>query len=197
MAASTNPSGIKVPSQAATDALNKNAAAVAKRSSLALGVANQQRVGRDSLRRDSAVRTPTAEDIARMPGGVDAVTTVPVEPDSTPTQTPFPMDELKSLIEQFKGTGSNTGSGGGGGGYGGGGGGGGSGGSPNLPGGVGGGGGPSIIHVTNPGGEAAEVKLPRRMFGINWNGRQFIGKNADKFNAQLALNDAKARGTND
>lgn len=101
------PTGPLLPSAEAIDIMNENAAAVAKRARFATLAANQQRVGRDALRRDFAPRAPTA---MNLPGAR------PVPQDQTPSQPGLPTDLLHDLISQFQGTGGTGGSGGGGGG---------------------------------------------------------------------------------
>lgn len=125
----TNPPTLLLPSAEAIDILNKNAAAAAKRSRFAMLAQDQQRIGRDALRRDYAPRTPATTDL---------LTTAPVPPDAAPASPDLPNQQLQDLVNQFQGTGGT----GGGGGFIGGGGGGTSGGSGGSSGtGSGGGGG--------------------------------------------------------
>lgn len=101
----TSPTGIKVPTQSAINALNKNAQAVANRSRLASQTQAQSAVGRDALRRDRVVRRPEA---SSMPNPV------PVPGDATPTRQPGITGDLNNLLNQFNGTGlQGSGSGGG------------------------------------------------------------------------------------
>jgi hypothetical protein len=106
---------LMLPSAEAIDIMNQNAAAAAARARWAGMAQAQRRVGRDALRRDHVVRTPTAEFLANHP--IPEVK--PVPPDETPKGTD-PNEEIKNLIRnlvsQFQGTGGSGGGGGGGGG---------------------------------------------------------------------------------
>lgn len=114
MADSKAPQGVAVPSKAAIDIMNQNAATAAKRSTYASLVTSQYATNRDSLRRDYAVRTPTEQ----VPGFQD------VPKDSIPTNPDGGVTGLiGDLVKQFKGTGGDggaygRGSGGGGRGFG-------------------------------------------------------------------------------
>lgn len=90
-----SPTGIKVPTQSAIEALNKNAQAVATRSRLASMTQAQSAVGRDALRRDRVIRRPQA---SQIPG------TVPVPGDVTPPRQPGMTGDLNNLLNQFNGT---------------------------------------------------------------------------------------------
>lgn len=119
MSAST-PSGPRIPTREAIEIMNQNAQAVAARSRWAGLVQAQQRVGRDALRRDRLIRTPTAEYLEQNPIPAPQ----PVPPDQEPPTTPLPTEQINNLVNQFQGTGGTSGrgnfigSGGGGGGSG-------------------------------------------------------------------------------
>src|SRR5690554_3658229 len=98
MADSRSPGGIKVPSAEAIEALNQNAQSVAQRSRIALAVAGQYQIGRDALRRDRQIRTPTARDMQLTP-----LRDVP--PDEVPKTASLPTTALSNLLAQFRGQG--------------------------------------------------------------------------------------------
>lgn len=143
MSAST-PSGPRIPTREAIEIMNQNAQAVAARSRWAGLVQAQQRVGRDALRRDRLIRTPTAEYLEQNPIPAPQ----PVPPDQEPPTTPLPAEQINNLVNQFQGTGGTSGQGNfvgpGGGGSG-----------SQQPGSgaggsTGGTGGPGIVTITNP-----------------------------------------------
>lgn len=93
----TAPTGIKVPTAEAIEALNQNAQAVAKRSQLGFMTQAQGRIGRDALRRDRQTRTPDAGSFAQP------IQEVPE--DAAPPRQEIPSNLVKDLVSQFKGTG--------------------------------------------------------------------------------------------